>query len=139
MSRPTVIVGEGVDSREWIAPNDALENPTIAPFIDLLEQSRLRGDIRTIDLNQIMRARMAGFASGGYLSDNPLAEAARRNTGDSSLFIRKDGTISQADKSLVELNKTLKKLQSEGVSVNYQQFDKAKNRIEGIKNKAARK
>lgn len=139
VDRPTVIVGEGVDSREWIAPNDALENPTIAPFIDLLEQSRLRGDIRTIDLNQIMRARMAGFASGGYLSDNPLAEAARRNTGDSSLFIRKDGTISQADKSLVELNKTLKKLQSEGVSVNYQQFDKAKNRVEGIKSKASRK
>lgn len=141
VNRPTVIVGEGVDSKEWIAPNAALENPTIAPFIDLLEQSRLRGDIRTIDLNQIMRARMAGFASGGYLSDNPLADAMCNSpsTVDSSLFITKNGNINSADKSLIELNQTLKKLQSEGVSVNYQEFDKAKKRIENIKSRAARK
>lgn len=139
VDRPTVIVGEGAGSREWIAPNDALKNPTIAPFIELLEQSRMRGDIRTIDLNQIMRTRMAGFASGGYLNDNPIADAMRSSSADPALFLRKDGTVSQADKSIIELNKILKKLDSNGISVNYHQWDKAQKKMESIKFKAARK
>lgn len=69
INSPTVIVGDGPagKSAEWVASNDALQNPTIAPFIKLLDESQKAGNIRTIDLNHIMRARMAGFESGGFI------------------------------------------------------------------------
>jgi hypothetical protein len=75
VNRPTVIVGEGPagKSAEWVASNDALKNPTIAPFIKLLDESQKAGTIRTIDLNHIMRGRMAGFESGGFISPPPQA------------------------------------------------------------------
>ena len=69
INQPTVIVGDGPTgkSAEWVASNDALLNPTIAPFIKLLDESQKAGNIRTIDLNHIMRSRMAGFESGGFI------------------------------------------------------------------------
>lgn len=75
VNRPTVIVGDGPAGRsaEWVASNDALKNPTIAPFIKLLDESQKAGTIRTIDLNHIMRGRMAGFESGGFISQPPQA------------------------------------------------------------------
>lgn len=70
IDRPTVIVGEGPvgQSREWVASNAAVENPTIAPILNLLDQAQQAGTIRTLDLNQMIRARMAGFSSGGAVS-----------------------------------------------------------------------
>ncbi|EKA88698.1 MULTISPECIES: hypothetical protein [Bacteroides] len=67
IDRPTVIVGEGPvgQSREWVASNAAVENPTVAPILNLLDQAQQAGTIRTLDLNQVIRARMAGFSSGG--------------------------------------------------------------------------
>jgi hypothetical protein len=72
INQPTVIVGDGPTgkSAEWVASNDALQNPTIAPFIKLLDESQKAGNIRTIDLNHIMRARIAGFESGGFIDRN---------------------------------------------------------------------
>lgn len=76
VNKPTVIVGDGPAGRsaEWVASNDALKNPTIAPFIQLLDESQKAGTIRTIDLNHLMRARMAGFESGGFV-DRPVASS----------------------------------------------------------------
>lgn len=70
IDRPTVIVGEGPvgQSREWVASNAAVENPTIAPILNLLDQAQQAGTIRTLDLNQMIRARMAGFSFGGAVS-----------------------------------------------------------------------
>lgn len=70
IDKPTVIVGEGPTgrSREWVASNDALQNPTVAPIIHLLNASQEKGEIRTVDMNQIMRKRLAGFESGGNIS-----------------------------------------------------------------------
>lgn len=73
ISRPTVLVGDGPagKSTEWVAGNDALQNPTIVPFIRLLDEAQQAGNIRTIDLNHLMRARMAGFQSGGFIAESP--------------------------------------------------------------------
>lgn len=70
IDRPTVIVGEGPvgQSREWVASNAAVENPTVAPILNLLDQAQQAGTIRTLDLNQVIRARMAGFSFGGAVS-----------------------------------------------------------------------
>lgn len=95
VNKPTVIVGDGPagQSQEWVASNDALQNPTVAPFIRLLNDAQQAGTIRTIDLNHLMRARMAGFAGGGFLYDNPLADAMRKSgSTDPSLYREKDGS-----------------------------------------------
>ena len=70
IDKPTVIVGEGPTgrSREWVASNDALQNPTVAPIIHLLNESQEKGEIRTVDMNQLVRKRLAGFESGGSIS-----------------------------------------------------------------------
>lgn len=84
VNRPTVLVGDGPvgQSREWVASNDALQNPTIAPLIDLLNEAQLSGNIRTIDMNHIMRSRMAGFESGGYTSPAPVSSSPASSGSD---------------------------------------------------------
>ncbi len=76
INHPTVIVGEGPagQSKEWVASNAAVSNPTVAPILDILDQSQQAGTIRTLDLNQAIRARMAGYSSGGSIS-TPIATA----------------------------------------------------------------
>lgn len=73
IDRPTVIVGEGPSgqSKEWVASNAAVENPTVAPILNLLDKAQQAGTIRTLDLNQVIRTRMAGFSSGGSI-DKPI-------------------------------------------------------------------
>lgn len=73
IDRPTVIVGEGPSghSREWVASNAAVDNPTVAPILDILDKSQQAGTIRTLDLNKAIRARMAGYASGGSIAPAP--------------------------------------------------------------------
>lgn len=84
IDRPTVIVGEGPhgQSREWVASNAAVANPTVAPFLNLLDQAQQAGTIRTLDLNQAIRARMAGFSSGGSVS-SPLPVVPNNSNPDS--------------------------------------------------------
>lgn len=75
IDRPTVIVGEGPSghSKEWVASNAAVSNPTIAPILDILDKSQQAGTIRTLDLNQVIRARMAGYSSGGTISKTTVS------------------------------------------------------------------
>lgn len=77
IDHPTVIVGEGPTgrSKEWVASNAAVENPTVAPILNLLDKAQQAGTIRTLDLNQVIRTRMAGFSSGGSI-DKPVISRA---------------------------------------------------------------
>lgn len=70
VDHPTVIVGEGPigRSKEWVASNAALENPTVAPLIDIIDRAQRVGDIRTLDMHKILLAQQKGFASGGHVS-----------------------------------------------------------------------
>lgn len=70
IDHPTVIVGEGPvgQSKEWVASNAAVSNPTVAPILDILDKSQQAGTIRTLDLNQVIRTRMAGYSSGGSIN-----------------------------------------------------------------------
>lgn len=70
IDRPTVIVGEGGygHSKEWVASNAAVENPTIAPFIDIIDRAQRAGTIRTLDMNKFLVQQAQGRASGGYVT-----------------------------------------------------------------------
>lgn len=68
VSRPTVIVGEGPAgmSREWVASNDAVNNPTVAPILSILDAAQQAGTIRTLDLNKYIQSiQMRGKQDGG--------------------------------------------------------------------------
>ena len=73
VDRPTVIVGDGPAgrSREWVASNDALSNPTVAPIIRMLDAAQLSGQIRTIDMSAVLRRQLVGHQSGGYINSVP--------------------------------------------------------------------
>ena len=66
VDRPTVIVGEGKRSREFIASNDAVENPTVAPVLSIINSAQQAGRIRSLNLKKSLR--LAGFQSGGFIS-----------------------------------------------------------------------
>ena len=69
VNQPTVIVGEGPRPKEWIASNEAVENPTIAPFINVLDRVQRAGQLRTFDFNKYLRRQQAqGYADGGSIS-----------------------------------------------------------------------
>lgn len=72
IDKPTVIVGEGPrgKSKEWVASHAALENPTIAPLISLMDAAQRAGQIRTFDMSKYLMA-MQGRALGGSIEQGP--------------------------------------------------------------------
>lgn len=88
IDRPTVIVGEGPagHSKEWVASNAAVSNPTVAPLLQYLDQAQQAGTIRTLDLNRVIRARLAGFSGGGAVRHTersfPSPASADKSHGD---------------------------------------------------------
>lgn len=70
VDKPTVLVGEGPagESMEWVAGGSLVRNPTARPIIDLMDKAQTSGQASTIDMNRLIRARMAGFDTGGFIS-----------------------------------------------------------------------
>ena len=70
VDKPTVIVGEGGygHSKEWVASNAAVENPTISPIIDIIDRAQRAGTIRTLDMNKFILQQASGRAAGGAVS-----------------------------------------------------------------------
>jgi hypothetical protein len=90
INQPTVLVGE--DGMEYVIPNEAMQNPTAAPIIDLFEAVRQRGQLRDFNFAAVMPGMMRprGYASGGSVSsapvgDNPLAAAMAPGSADPAL------------------------------------------------------
>lgn len=68
VERPTVIVGEGPTgkSREWVASNAALSNPTVAPLIDIIDRAQRVGNISTLDMRKyLLQQQVKGLQQGG--------------------------------------------------------------------------
>lgn len=83
INKPTVIVGEGGygHSKEWVASNAAVENPTVAPIIDIIDRAQRAGKIRTLDMNKFLIQQASGRASGGHIV--PTASDVRGIAQDS--------------------------------------------------------
>lgn len=80
VTQPTVIVGEGPRPKEWVASNAAVENPTVAPLIDVLDRMQRAGSIRTFDLNKyLMQKQVKGLERGGSISHAPAGTVTGKN------------------------------------------------------------
>lgn len=117
IDRPTVIVGEGPSgqSKEWVASNAAVSNPTVAPILDILDKSQQAGTIRTLDLNQAIRARMAGYSSGGSIdaqkSAVPVPPAPSGTSLPPRLMERLANAIIRIDEEGIPASVTLSELE----------------------------
>ena len=117
IDRPTVIVGEGPSgqSKEWVASNAAVSNPTVAPILDILDKSQQAGTIRTLDLNQAIRARMAGYSSGGSIdaqkSAVPVPPALSGTSLPPRLMERLANAIIRIDEEGIPASVTLSELE----------------------------
>ena len=107
VDKPTVIVGEGGygHSKEWVASNAAVENPTIAPVIDIIDRAQRAGTIRTLDMNKFLLQQAAGRASGGTLTSHTPSVLSNTAPADP-----------QKDELIRRLTTVLDRLASEGIS-----------------------
>lgn len=117
IDKPTVIVGEGPagSSKEWVASNEAVKNPTIAPILSILDQAQQAGTIRTLDLNKYLQAQAIGRQSGGGIQTATVP----------SPTVQPDLGLSR---SIKELNDTLLLLKKDGLPAYtlLDDFDKAR-------------
>ncbi|MCR6509196.1 hypothetical protein M1B78_13760 [Bacteroides sp. KH569_7] len=117
IDRPTVIVGEGPSgqSKEWVASNAAVSNHTVAPILDILDKSQQAGTIRTLDLNQAIRARMVGYSSGGSIdaqkSAVPIPPAPSGTSLPPRLMERLANAIIRIDEEGIPASVTLSELE----------------------------
>ena len=124
IDRPTVIVGEGPKgrSKEWVASNAALENPTIAPLIHLMDAAQRAGQIRTFDMGKYLMA-MQGRALGGSIEPAPYPLRTRSvpslSGADSYVatqeFPHRDAGIATSGRSNDELLALLRELRDNGI------------------------
>lgn len=126
IDKPTVIVGEGPrgKSKEWVASNAALENPTIAPLISLMDAAQRAGQIRTFDMNKYLMA-MQGRALGGNIEQGPAPYPLRARSvpslsGTDSYvatqeFPHRDAGIPASGRSNDELLALVRELRDNGV------------------------
>lgn len=126
IDKPTVIVGEGPrgKSKEWVASNAALENPTIAPLISLMDAAQRAGQIRTFDMSKYLMA-MQGRALGGSIEQGPAPHPLRTRSvpslseADSYVatqeFPHRDAGIAASGRSNDELLALVRELRDNGV------------------------
>ena len=108
IDRPTVIVGEGPQSKEFVASNAAVENPTVAPLLDIIDKAQLAGNIRTLDMNREIQARMIGRDSGGTMDDSRHSRRRGHEAQPPAL-------PSLGMETLERLDDTLRSLQRDGI------------------------
>lgn len=126
IDKPTVIVGEGPrgKSKEWVASNAALENPTIAPLISLMDAAQRAGQIRTFDMSKYLMA-MQGRALGGSIEQGPAPYPLRARSvpslsgADSYVATQesphRDAGIAASGRSNDELLALVRELRDNGV------------------------
>lgn len=122
VDHPTVIVGEGPRgrSKEWVASNAALENPTIAPFINLMDAAQRAGQIRTFDMSKYLMA-MQGRALGGSIARQSARISQEIAPGGADFYVRtqesahRDAGNATSGRNNDELLELLRELKRDGI------------------------
>lgn len=122
VDHPTVIVGEGPRgrSKEWVASNAALENPTIAPLINMMDAAQRAGQIRTFDMSKYLMA-MQGRALGGSIARKTVQASPETAPGGADFYVRtqesshRDAGNSTSGRKNDELLELLRELRRDGI------------------------
>lgn len=122
VDHPTVIVGEGPRgrSKEWVASNAALENPTIAPLINLMDAAQRAGQIRTFDMSKYLMA-MQGRALGGSIARQSARISPETAPGGADFYVRtqesahRDAGNATSGRNNDELLELLRELKRDGI------------------------
>lgn len=122
VDHPTVIVGEGPRgrSKEWVASNAALENPTIAPLINLMDAAQRAGQIRTFDMSKYLMA-MQGRALGGSIARQSARISQEIAPGGADFYVRtqesahRDAGNATSGRNNDELLELLRELKRDGI------------------------
>lgn len=122
VDHPTVIVGEGPrgKSKEWVASNAALENPTIAPLINLMDAAQRAGQIRTFDMSKYLMA-MQGRALGGSIARQSARTSQEIAPGGADFYVRtqesahRDAGNATSGRNNDELLDLLRELRRDGI------------------------
>lgn len=122
VDHPTVIVGEGPRgrSKEWVASNAALENPTIAPLINLMDAAQRAGQIRTFDMSKYLMA-MQGRALGGSIARQSARTGQEIAPGGADFYVRtqesahRDTGNATSGRNNDELLELLRELRRDGI------------------------
>lgn len=122
VDHPTVIVGEGPRgrSKEWVASNAALENPTIAPLINLMDAAQRAGQIRTFDMSKYLMA-MQGRALGGSIARQSARTSQEIAPGGADFYVRtqesahRDVGNATSGRNNDELLELLRELKRDGI------------------------
>lgn len=122
VDHPTVIVGEGPRgrSKEWVASNAALENPTIAPLISLMDAAQRAGQIRTFDMSKYLMA-MQGRALGGSIARQSARTSQEIAPGGADFYVRtqesahRDAGNATSGRNNDELLEVLRELKRDGI------------------------
>lgn len=122
VDHPTVIVGEGPRgrSKEWVASNAALENPTIAPLINLMDAAQRAGQIRTFDMSKYLMA-MQGRALGGSIARQSARTSPEIAPGGADFYVRtqesahRDAGNATSGRNNYELLELLRELKRDGI------------------------
>lgn len=122
VDHPTVIVGEGPRgrSKEWVASNAALENPTIAPLINLMDTAQRAGQIRTFDMGKYLMA-MQGRALGGSIARQSARTSPEIAPGGADFYVRtqesahRDAGNATSGRNNDELLELLRELKRDGI------------------------
>lgn len=122
VDHPTVIVGEGPRgrSKEWVASNAALENPTIAPLINLMDAAQRAGQIRTFDMSKYLMA-MQGRALGGSIARQSARTSPEIAPGGADFYVRtqesahRDAGNTTSGRNNDELLELLRELRRDGI------------------------
>ncbi|WP_313261869.1 phage tail tape measure protein [Sphingobacterium sp.] len=98
ISSPTVLVSE--KGKEWVANNDAVENPHIKPLLDVLDTAQRNGTINTMTLSDIassLSGRIQGRQTGGSVSGTHASGSSVSGTnGSLEVFLKKNIEIMEA-------------------------------------------
>ena len=131
ISSPTVLVGE--KGKEWVANNDAVENPHIKPLLDVLDTAQRNGTINTMTLSDVIASslsnRIPGRQVGGSINGSNSSNRSGIDSGISFEVLLKKNiqTLEALDKRIETMEVSVALLGKNGFIEKMDELNNLKN------------
>lgn len=127
VSAPTVLVAE--NGTEYVVPNEAMQNPTIAPFIGAIESARQAGTLRSLDMSAIYPSyRVPGRVTGGLVGADNIDIANVATSRQSYTTVIEPLLIKLLDRLNEPIEAYVRMLGKGGVIENLETYNRQKGR-----------